>query len=406
MRENFVGELRTRREVRGSRTSSKSVELSSRLLEWMQNAGPGDSTDIGELAARIEAGLRRLTGANAAAILARRRPDDDLVLLATTHTAPTVLADAAETLPFFPARHLLSELPRQALLLAQAEPHLQVFLGELWDFTRETLSTLIGTEHSAEANAAPSWIVPLHHEPPQEGDEGEAIAGVALLWMDNGNALAPPLRTALEAAALQAGGWLNAALRLERLGRSYHQFAGVVAEAVDSLAPAETRRGQAVAYYAALLANELRLSDREAERIEFAALLHGIGKISVPAGLLHKPEPLTPDERETVRHALVAGADWLRDVEGLEEIAAIVRHQGERFDGTGYPDGLRGEQIPLGARVLAAALRFSSMTNARSDRRAMSVVGGGLHALQHESGSAFDPQVVEAFLRVMGRESE
>jgi len=192
---------------------------------------------------------------------------------------------------------------------------------------------------------------------------------------------------------------------LERLGRSYHQFAVAMAQGVESLAPEEAQRGRAVAYYAGLVAEEMHLSPREIERIDFAALLHGIGKIGVPQELLNKTQPLSAEERDIVRGALVAGAERLAQIEGLEEVAVIVRHQGEQFDGGGYPDGLSGEAIPLGSRVLAASLRFASMTNARSDRRAMPLVGGGLQSLHREAGAALDPQVVAAFLRVMGREA-
>ncbi len=405
MEENFVEEMRSHR-AQTDQNQEAVAELSLRLLDWMQNAGPGAGEDAGEIAARIEAGLRQLTGARAVAVLARRAPEDDLLLLATTNAAPEVLAASGAALPFFPARHLLAELPAQPLLLAQAEPHLQVFLGELWDFTRETLGDLIGTQHSDEAQSAPAWIVPLPAaSDAQAPDAQEDVAGVALLWMENGNALPTPLRLALAAAASQAGNWMHGALRLERLGRSYHQFAVVMAEAVESLAPEEAQRGRAVAYYAGLVAEEMHLSQREAERIDFAALLHGIGKIGVPQELLNKTQPLSAEERELVRGALVAGAERISQVEGLEEVALIVRHQGEQFDGGGYPDGLRGEAIPLGSRVLAAALRFASMTNARSDRRAMPLVGGGLQSLHREAGAALDPQVAAAFLRVMGREA-
>jgi HD-GYP domain-containing protein (c-di-GMP phosphodiesterase class II) len=90
-------------------------------------------------------------------------------------------------------------------------------------------------------------------------------------------------------------------------------------------------------------------------------------------------------------------------VDGLQEIALMVRHQGERYDGGGYPDGLNGEAIPLGARILAVALRFSAMTKPRAHRRAMSVVGGALEALAQEAGASLDPRVVNAFLATMGR---
>jgi HD-GYP domain-containing protein (c-di-GMP phosphodiesterase class II) len=101
---------------------------------------------------------------------------------------------------------------------------------------------------------------------------------------------------------------------------------------------------------------------------------------------------------------LISGASLVREIPGFEIIADVVRHQGERWDGTGSPDGLLHDEIPLGARILAVALRFAAMTRPRADRPALSVVGGALEFLAYEAGIALDPAVVRTFLGLMGRE--
>jgi HD-GYP domain-containing protein (c-di-GMP phosphodiesterase class II) len=168
----------------------------------------------------------------------------------------------------------------------------------------------------------------------------------------------------------------------------------------------EGRRGHArdAAFYAGMIARELDLNNHEIEHLELAALLHGLGKVSLPDDLLHKNSAYEPQELERVRNATVAGADWLATVEGLEDVAELVRYQGERWDGKGYPEGLAGEMIPLGARILGVALRFAAMTRPRSDRAALSVVGGALEFLAYEAGGAVDPFIVRTFLSAMGRE--
>jgi HD-GYP domain-containing protein (c-di-GMP phosphodiesterase class II) len=157
-------------------------------------------------------------------------------------------------------------------------------------------------------------------------------------------------------------------------------------------------------YYACLIAQETGLPPLEVEQIELAALLNGIGKLSVPDTLLNKREALSQQELNAVRDAIIEGALLVRAVPGFEGVADLVRHQGERWDGSGSPDGLQGEEIPLGARILAVALRFAAMTRPRADRPAMSVVSGALEFLAYEAGLALDPAVVRTFLSLMGRE--
>jgi len=276
---------------------------------------------------------------------------------------------------------------------------------------------------SAEAetslpNAPPSLIVPLHSTAfgtDDDAEEGESntfnsatrLRGLALLWMESEDGLlAASLQMALQAVAQQAAGWLEQAMHEERLSRSYRELAEVCAAAIDGRDARRSGHSKAVAHYSRLIGWSLGLREAEIERIEFAGLLHDIGKVAMPDAILQKTASLELDELEAVRAATQSGAVWLESVEGLDQVASIVRHQAERFDGGGYPDGLREEEIPLGSRVLAVAVRFAAMTKARADRAALSVVGGAVEAIAAESGRALDPRIVQAFLLAMGRRIE
>lgn len=405
-------------------------EVTTRLLGWMRRASLGAAQTPEEVADEIRIGLGEMTGAHSVLVMGRQMPADDLLLLsAPDESFAPLMNDFAETR--FGGRGLLSVLPIEPFFLASASPQLQVLVGELWDSTQEARSLARGSHNDAEpvhekvsgsvfsgvslggaASAETATIRPEIAVPPDlvaplrslstEG-YGE-ISGLVLFWLETEDGLLPSsLQPALEAAAHQAGGWLAGAMRVERLGTSYRNLGAVFANAIDAKDANRTGHSKAVAYYAATIARGLGLPEHEVERIEFAGLLHDIGKVSVPDAILKKNAPLTMDELEIIRASTVTGAEWLREVDGLEEVAAMVRHQGERFDGGGYPDGLSDEAIPLGARILAVALRFSAMTKPRANRRAMSVVGGALEALAGDSGSSLDPRVVNAFMTTMGR---
>jgi putative nucleotidyltransferase with HDIG domain len=150
-----------------------------------------------------------------------------------------------------------------------------------------------------------------------------------------------------------------------------------------------------VALYAAAAARELELPSAEVERVRRAAALHDIGKVEMPPGLVNRPGALSCAEFAIVRRHAQAGA---RIVErfGQGDLAAIVRHHHERFDGDGYPDGLAGERIPLGARIVAVADTFDAVTASRPYQESMAE-REALSLLWSEAGGQFDPKVVAAF---------
>ena len=160
---------------------------------------------------------------------------------------------------------------------------------------------------------------------------------------------------------------------------------------------------QRVQRYALALAREIGISDAPTiDAIWIAALLHDIGKLSIPDELLRKPGPLTKEEYDQVKQHAVVGADILSAVSFPAPLALIVRHHHENWDGTGYPDGLRREGIPLGARVLSIADCYDALLSDRPYRRALS--HGCAIAMIHDGRSTlYDANIVDAFLAIVPR---
>jgi HD-GYP domain-containing protein (c-di-GMP phosphodiesterase class II) len=345
--------------------------LSARLLRWMSEATPEPQESAEEVAMRLTSALSELCDATAVALWVRLNGGTRLSLASRAGDFEGEMTP--QTVDF-----TTEEWPESLFFIVEGE-------GESRDLVVKM--GLVG-----EKVAAPSLALPL-------GD-----AGIALLWLESEDGrLSDDWGPVLEMAGLQAGEFLTMASRAERLNRSFRQFAEILSNAVDGRESGREGYANGVAYYAGLTARKMGLDEDEAQKIEFAALLHGLGRLSIPESILHKESPLTDDELERVRASTATGANWLAGIDGLEEVALLVRHQGEKFDGSGSPAGLSGNEIPLGSRILAVAGRFAAMTAARADRRPLSVVGGAMDSVAEDSGTALDPRVVDAFLRAMGR---
>ena len=159
------------------------------------------------------------------------------------------------------------------------------------------------------------------------------------------------------------------------------------------------KHAERVAAYGIELARRSGLDVADSPQIEFGFLLHDVGKVGVPDAILFKSSALTADEYTLIMGHPVIGSEILRDVDFLGEGKLVVRHHHERWDGTGYPDGLSGETIPLAARVFAVADALDALTTDRPYRPASSFQ----HAreeIRAGSGTQFDPSVVDAYEQI------
>jgi putative nucleotidyltransferase with HDIG domain len=170
-------------------------------------------------------------------------------------------------------------------------------------------------------------------------------------------------------------------------------------EALEQKDPGTWTHCNQVAAFATVLAQALKLDEEEVRVIACGALLHEIGKLEIPEAVLRKPMALTAEERLIMREYCLYGYEIMRNEASLQEAAEIVRSHRERFDGTGYPQGLKGEAIPLGARIVAVAEAFEMLVRDRPHRGARAFAAARAE-IQHWSGRQFDPGIVEVFMNV------
>ena len=177
----------------------------------------------------------------------------------------------------------------------------------------------------------------------------------------------------------------------------YHDLIESIVAALDARDAYTASHSDRVADMVLVLAAALGLDEDETTRIHMAAHLHDIGKIAVPDSVLRKAGPLTRPEWEEMRRHPVTGYEILRKIDDFKEIAILVRHHHERWDGRGYPDGLSGHDIPPGSRVIAVADSIDAMMSSRSYRPAMTSAACR-REIEKNSGIMYDPRVAAAAL--------
>jgi putative nucleotidyltransferase with HDIG domain len=190
-----------------------------------------------------------------------------------------------------------------------------------------------------------------------------------------------------------------------RLERASLSFAGALVAALDARDQYTAGHSAVVAVYARDIAERLQLSEGDQQLAHLCGLLHDIGKVGLPAGLLEKPGALTLEERRRVEEHSEIGERILSKVEDYAEIARIVRHHHERMDGNGYPDGLNGADIPIISRIIAVADAYNAMTSGRPYRDAMPSRVARFRLAQ-AVGSQFDTAVVAAFEAILATASD
>lgn len=207
-----------------------------------------------------------------------------------------------------------------------------------------------------------------------------------------------PLAGLLLVFALERGARVRQAIELSRAYRGTTLLLSDVLEVDDEYTGFHSR---SVVSLSVAVADSMGLGSNQRRNVEFGALLHDVGKIAVPKEIINKPGPLTDDEWLVIKTHTIEGQRMLDRVGGLlSEVGRIVRSSHEKWDGSGYPDGLAGDEIPVESSIVSCCDAFNAMTTDRSYRAAMSL-DEAIEELQANAGSQFSPAVVDALMRVL-----
>jgi len=198
----------------------------------------------------------------------------------------------------------------------------------------------------------------------------------------------------------QAAAAIENAHLYEKLEQSYLSMMVALSCVVEARDLYTDKHMKDIAEYSVDIANKMGLPEDDIENIRKAALLHDLGKISIPDHILMKPDKLSEEEIEIIKKHPENGAKIIEPVEPLRHARDIIKYHQECYDGSGYPDGLKGETIPLGARIIAVADAFGAMTTDRPYREALSIEEA-VKELKRCSGTQFDPDIVKIFLSLL-----
>ncbi len=190
----------------------------------------------------------------------------------------------------------------------------------------------------------------------------------------------------------------------DNMALTYRNIAALLANVLEARDQYTIDHSNRISTLAVSTARMLKYTDEALERVRLAAILHDIGKIGVPDGILNKPGPLTKEEKEIMMRHPDIGADIIATIDELGDIAEIVRTHQEKFDGTGYPNGLRKDEIPLAARIITVVDAYIAITDERPYKTAKSKAFA-IKELIKQTEKQFDPQVVDAFLYVLQLEN-
>lgn len=190
-----------------------------------------------------------------------------------------------------------------------------------------------------------------------------------------------------------------------KMRKVYLDTIRALAAAIDAKDPYTKGHSERVAETAVALAQELNLSDRDTENIEYTALLHDIGKIGIADSILGKKSSLTSQEFDKIKEHTIMGANIIEPVDFLKNSYRAIYHHHEKYDGKGYPDGIKSENIPILARIIAVADAYDAMGSDRPYRKKLNK-DKILEELKDQSGKQFDPEVVKALISVLDRERE
>ncbi|MEU0438222.1 HD domain-containing phosphohydrolase [Streptomyces sp. NPDC006186] len=247
------------------------------------------------------------------------------------------------------------------------------------------------------APVARTWRAVFAHSLAPVAVHGLAGLMMAVLWRSPYG----PVAALLVLLPMYVSWWVFAQYHRERA--AHRATIRALVQAVDIKDGYTRGHSERVGRASMMIARELGLDEDRVEVLRLAGILHDVGKLGVPTRLLRKDGPLTPEERRVIELHPEYGHEITRGISFLGEARAAILHHHERLDGSGYPYGLSGTQIPECARVVAVADAFDAMTSTRTYRRARPVAAA-VQELRRCAGAQFDPTMVEALIRALARE--
>jgi HD-GYP domain-containing protein (c-di-GMP phosphodiesterase class II) len=255
------------------------------------------------------------------------------------------------------------------------------------DAARDPVHAALSAEGAASALA-----VPVH--------AGTHLWGVVELRSAAAAAFGHEDARVVQTVADYVGAALRTALLYTELEASYLGAAEALAAALEAKDDYTADHARSIADLAVDVGRRLGLRDGALRDLRYGAIFHDIGKIAIPDAILNKPGPLTDEEFEVVKRHPEVGEQILAPIPFLREARRIVRHDHERWDGGGYPDGLRGEEIPIGARIVLVVDAWHAMVSDRPYRAGLAPEEAREELLRH-AGTQFDPKVVAALLECL-----
>ena len=274
-------------------------------------------------------------------------------------------------------------------------PVLDSYLAEAQKARRSSFTALPQRSEGLEGFRS-ACVLPLQHK-------GGVVGALVLLSVKPPGTFKQEL-SMLEYFANQAAVAIDNARLYHHVQELFLSTIKALAAAVDAKDAYTHGHSEGIATLVDMVAREMKLPSREQEKAKLAGLLHDVGKIGIPDAILRKPGRLDASERAVMIGHATLGAEIIDKPGPLQDLVAIVRHHHERHDGKGYPDGLAGGQIPIGAAILAVADAFDAMTSHRAYHSARPL-DEALEELQHNAGTQFNPNVVDALRRVIDREA-
>ncbi|MCS6907726.1 MAG: response regulator [Anaerolineales bacterium] len=285
--------------------------------------------------------------------------------------------------------HVLCAANGKEALAEMATFHPDLILSDI------AMPEMDGFEFLRAVRSRPEWVTIPFLILTARGEKDDVLIGKSLGAEDY---LVKPLTRQELLTAIHARLSRAQEIKLAQLHKAYEDSLTALANAIDVRDPYTRGHVERVTAYSQVLAQEMGCPEALIEQIRFGAILHDIGKIVIQDEVLLKSSPLTQDEWEKMKRHPITGAEMIKDIAYLAAAAPIIRHHHERWDGTGYPDGLKGEEIPLGARIVAVADSFDAVSIDRPYRNGLALLEAYQEILKC-SGTHFDPQVVKAFQR-------